>query len=130
MIAEVKIYYAKNIRVILQGRTFSQAMELIWQTEPFSQYSPLKMVLTATGKVLYLDKTAFSKYISGEITQQDLIGLTQCDEVYRNKHQITTSDFYTVDAGKMWKLKQKTLHLAENEQIETPFDLQVFELVE
>lgn len=130
MIVEVKIYYAKDIRLILQGRTFHEAVELIYQSSPFAKYTPLKMVFTSTGKLLFMDPLAFSKYIKGEITQAELIKLTECDDIYTNKHQVTTPDYFTVDAGKLWKLKKQELSLVGNEHITTPLDLKVFELVE
>lgn len=130
MIIEVKVYYAKDIRVILQGRTFKEAMELIWTAEPFAKYTPLKMVFTATGQVFFLDPLAHSKYAKGEITQEELLRLTGCDDIYRNKVEVRTPDFYTVPKGKIWLSKKKTLHLANHPNITTPLDLEVFELVE
>jgi hypothetical protein len=130
MIVEVKVYYAKDIRVILQGRTFKEAMKLIWNAEPFSKYTPLKMVFTATGQLLFLDKQAYSMYIKGEITQEELIQLTVCDDIYQNKTEITTPDFYTVGPGNVWKAKKKELTLINHPEIKTPLDLEVFELIE
>lgn len=130
MIVEVKVYYAKDIRVILQGRTFKEAMEMIWTAEPFSKYTPLKMVFTATGLLLFLDRQAYSMYIKGEITQEELIQLTECDDIYQNKIEITTADFYTVAAGNVWKAKKKELTLINHSEISTPLDLEVFELIE
>ena len=130
MIVEVKIYYPKNIRLILQGRTFQEAIDLIYNAEPFAKYSPLKMAFTATGEILFMDELAFSKYLAGEITQEDLIRLTECEDIYRNKYSITTPDHYTVDAGKTWKLKKHELSLATHPYITTPLDLEVFELID
>lgn len=130
MIVEVKVYYAKDIRVILQGRTLKEAMELIWIAEPFSKYTPLKMVFTATGQLLFLDPIAYSKYAKGEITQEELILLTECDDIYRNKVEVTTPDFYTVAPGKIWKSKNKILSLTQHPEITMPLDLKVFELIE
>ncbi|MDM1536384.1 hypothetical protein [Myroides odoratimimus] len=130
MIAEVKVYYAKDIRVVLQGRTFKEVMELIWTAEPFAKYTPLKMVFTATGQLLFLDPLAYSKYAKGEITQEELIRLTGCDDIYRNKKTFTTPDFYTVEKGNIWMARKKVLSLVDHPEITAPLDLEVFELVE
>lgn len=125
----VKIYYAKNIQLVIQDKTFSQAMEMVWKGAPFAEYEPLKMVILNTGQMLYMDKNAFSAYLAGDITQSELVKLTQCEELYRNKVEITTEDYYTVDAGNLWKLSNKRLTLVDSDyHITTELDLHVFEI--
>ncbi len=122
----IKIFYAKGIRVSLQNRSFNQAMQLIWVAEPFCNYDPLKMVFTATGKILFMDKNAFYAYLSGNLTQQELIELTECDELYRNK-----IDLEIVETGCLWKLTDKTLTLIDEDNfVQTDLDLEVFEVAE
>lgn len=122
----IKIFYAKGIRVSMKDKTFNQAMKLIWGEPPFCNYDPLKMVFTSTGKVLFMDKNAFHAYISGNITQQELIELTECDELYRN-----TQEVLGLDKGHLWKASQNILTLvSDDDYIQTNLDLTLFEVVE
>ncbi|MBX9886705.1 MAG: hypothetical protein K2Y30_02070 [Flavobacteriaceae bacterium] len=122
----IKIFYAKGIRVSMKDKTFNQAMKLIWGEPPFCNYDPLKMVFISTGKVLFMDKNAFHAYISGNITQQELIELTECDELYRNTHEVLG-----LDKGHLWKASQNILTLvSDDDYIETNLNLTLFEVVE
>jgi hypothetical protein len=38
-----------------------------------------------------------------EITQQELIELTQCDDLYRNTNDILTDDHIIIEKGYLWK---------------------------
>lgn len=127
---KVKIYYARNIQLVIQDKTFSEAMRMVWEGTPFKDYEPLKMVVINTGQMLYMDKNAFSAYLAGRITQAELVELTQCEELYRNKVEVTTADYYTVDVGHLWKLSNKTLTLVDCDyHITTELDLHIFEIV-
>ena len=84
------------------------------------------MVFTSTGKVLFMDKNAFHAYISGNINQQELIELTECDELYRN-----TDDVEGLDKGHLWKASQNILTLvSDDDYIQTVLELTLFEVVE
>lgn len=125
-VVAVKIYYAKSIRVSLKNRTFKEAMQLIWKSPAFCDYEPLKMVFTSTGKILFMDKNAFHQYLSGNITQQELVELTECDELYRN-----TKEVENIEIGHLWKATLNELTLVDDDQfVQTKLDLKVFEIVE
>lgn len=122
----IKIFYAKGIRVSLRNRTFTEAMQLIWKSPAFCDYEPLKMVFTSTGKVLFMDKNAFHAFLSGDISQQELIELTECDELYRN-----TQEVGNVEKGHLWKASLNVLTLiSEDDFVETKLDLKIFEIAE
>lgn len=122
----VKIFYAKGIRVSMKNRTFKEVVECLFGDSPFSKYEPLKMVFTSTGKVLFMDKNAFNSYLSGTISMQELIELTECDELYRN-----TQDVQGVETGHLWKATLNVLTLiSDDEFVQTKLDLTLFEVVE
>ncbi|OYX86819.1 MAG: hypothetical protein B7Y83_00330 [Flavobacteriales bacterium 32-34-25] len=122
----VKIFYAKGIRVAMKTKTFKEVVECLFGDSPFSKYEPLKMVFTSTGKVLFMDKNAFNSYLSGNISMQELVELTECDELYRN-----TQDVLGVEKGHLWKASLNVLTLiSDDEFVETKLDLKVFEIVE
>jgi hypothetical protein len=127
----VKVFYAKGIRVSMKKKTFKEAMHLIWDNPLFKDYEPMKMVFTSTGKVLFMDKQAFHSYLSGAITMQELIELTECDELYRNKKNFISEGDCIIDAGSLWKATRKTLTLIdEDNDLQETLDLDIFEIVE
>ena len=129
-LVSVKVFYAKGIRVSMKNKTFKEAMHLIWDSPAFKDYDPMKMVFTSTGKVLFMDKQAFHSYLNGGITMQELIELTECDELYRNKVDFV-SDFIPIDSGSLWKSSGKTLRLIDEDNfVTTELDLTIFEIVE
>ena len=115
----VKVFYAKGIRLSLKNRTFNEAMIFIWQSPAFKDYEPLKIVFTSTGKTLYADKACFHSFLENNISMQELIELTQCDELYRNTNDITTDDGFTVDKGYLWKAKGKEVILIDEDNYAT-----------
>ena len=115
----VKVFYAKGIRLSLKNRTFNEAMIFIWQSPAFKDYEPLKIVFTSTGKTLYADKAYFHSFLENNISMQELIELTQCDELYRNTNDITTDDGFTVDKGSLWKAKGKEVILIDEDNYAT-----------
>ena len=126
-----RIIYAKGIRLSLKDKTFKEAMELVFRSSFANGAQPLKMVFTSTGKMLYMDKNAFEAYLNGTITMKDLIGLTEIDELYRNRKEVVSNENQTVDPGSLWKLKQKTLTLVDDDHhITHTLDLEIFEIAE
>jgi hypothetical protein len=130
-ILSVKIFYAKGIRVHLKNKSFQEAMMLIFKSPAFSDYEPLKIVFTSTGKTLYADKVAFISFLNGNITMPELIELTQCDELYRNTNDISTEQGFTVDQGSLWKAKDKELTLIDDENhVTAKMNKLLFEIAE
>lgn len=130
-IVAVKIFYAKGIRVSMKNKSFQEAMILIWKSPAFSDYEPLKIVFESTGKILYADKAAFTSFLNGNITMQELIELTQCDELYRNTNDITTDDGFTVDQGSLWKANDKEITLIDDEyHVTAKLNKLLFEIAE
>lgn len=127
----LKVFYAKGIRVSLKDKTFKEAMQLIWNSPAFCDYEPLKMVFTTTGKVLFMDRNAFHAYLEGGLTMAELIELTECDELYRNKKDFIFEDGFVVDAGSLWKAHRKELTLIDDDNnYQTALDLTIFEIAE
>lgn len=124
------VFYAKGIRVSMKDKTFKEAMQLVWQSQS-SDREPLKMVFTTTGKVLFMDRNAFHAYLSGDLTMSELIELTECDELYRNKRDFIFENGLVVDAGALWKAHRKQLALVDDDNVfTTDLDLTIFEIAE
>ena len=127
----VKVFYAKGIRLSLKNRTFNEAMIFIWQSPAFKDYEPLKIVFTSTGKTLYADKAYFHSFLENNISMQELIELTQCDELYRNTNDITTDDGFIVDKGSLWKATDKEITLIDDDNhVTAKLNKLLFEIAE
>ena len=130
-VVPVMIFYAKGKRVSIKDKTFPIAMIIIWESPAFSDYEPLKIVFTSTGKTLYADKAYFHSFLNGNITMQELIELTQCDDVYRNTKELLTDDNITVDQGSLWKANNKELTLIDDDNhITAKLNKLLFEIAE
>ena len=127
----VKVFYAKGIRLSLKNRTFNEAMIFIWQSPAFKDYEPLKIVFTSTGKTLYADKAYFHSFLENNISMQELIELTQCDELYRNTNDITTDEGFIVDKGSLWKATDKEITLIDDDNhVTAKLNKLLFEIAE
>lgn len=127
----VKVYYAKSKTLTSKNRTFKEAMILVWQSEDFKDYDPLKIVFTSTGKTLYADKEAFLHYLNGDFNLEALIQHTQCDELYRNTVDFKADESNEIiEKGSLWKSINKKLTLIDNDNhVETMLS-SVFEIAE
>lgn len=96
-----------------------EAMIFIWQSPAFKDYDPLKIVFTSTGKTLYADKGYFHSFLDNNISMEELIELTQCDELYRNTNDILTDDHFIIDKGYLWKAHGKEVTLIDEENYAT-----------
>lgn len=127
---EIKIIYPKGMRVTLKGTTFRKAVQIALANNNAVPDEPLKMIFLSTGKILFLDKNAFSSYLNGTITQKELIELTECDELYRNNNDMQINDHY-IDKGSLWKgVKQQAILIDDDVYVFTKLDLNIFEAVE
>lgn len=130
-LVNLKVFYGKGIRLSIKDKSFKEAMNLVWDSPAFSNYDPLKIQLTTTGKILYADRQAFLHYLKGEIDIATLITQTQCDELYRNKKDFHGEGNFTIDAGSLWKLKNKTLSLIDDDNVfTTKCEISIFEIAE
>lgn len=128
---EIKVFYAKGIRLHLKGRSFKEAMNLVWISPAFSDYEPISILFPSTGKLLYADKPAFLNYLNAEISIDTLINLTQCDNLYRNTTDLKTDDGFVVDKGSLWKANGKELTLIDDDyEVSAQLNKLLFEIAE
>lgn len=98
----VKIFYGNGISLSIKNKSFRVAMDMVWLSKEFSQYEPLKLTFASTGKSLFMDKNSFMSYLDKNITQEELIELNKCDELYRNNTEIKIENTI-IDPGSLWK---------------------------
>lgn len=126
-----RIIYPKGIRLTLKDKTFTQAMEMVWKSDIANHTEPLKMIFTSTGKMLYMDKNAHMAFLNGQITMQELIELTEIDELYRNREEVLSNEKVRVEPGSLWKCRKQTLILIDDDrQVTHKLNLDIFEIAE
>lgn len=126
-----RIIYPRGIRLTLKDKTFKEAMEMVWMSDIANNTEPLKMVFTGTGKILYMDKNAHLAFLRGEIAMPELIEQTETDELYRNRIDVISNEKETVEAGGLWKCRQQTLILIDDDRNVThKLNLDIFEIAE
>lgn len=126
----LKIFYGKGISLSIKNKSFREAMEMVYLSREFSQYEPLKLTFASTGKTLFMDKEFFNSYLEQNITQLELIELTECDDLYRNNEEITIEK-QIIDAGSLWKSKKNQVFLISSDDwVETDLDMKLFKVVE
>lgn len=131
-VVNVKVFYAKGIRLHIKNKSFEDAMNLIWISPAFSNYEPLKIQFTTTRKTLYADRQAFLHFLNDVYTLEELIEHTQCEELYRNTKDFKAENNLIIDAGSLWKLQNKTLFLVDDDYVITtkPSEISIFEIAE
>ena len=128
-IIPLKVVYPNEIRLCLSNKTFREAVDFVLNNEAFKNYSPLKMIFTSTGKILFLDANAFQSFLSGNLTMQELVELTECDEVYRNTTQVISHQQLAVESGNLWKANRGEVILVNDDQyITADLDFKIFEI--
>ncbi len=127
----IKVYYPRGIRVHINNRTLKEALHLIFQSRPFSNYEPLKIVFQEPQKTLYADKQAFLGFLKDDISLEELIEKTQCEELYRNTRDFHSPDGFEIEAGNLWRLENKILYLIDDDNIcTTKLEISIFEIAD
>lgn len=127
---DIKAVFLKGVSFTLKGVTFQKAIEIFFSDNPAIKQDPLKIVFLGTQKVLYADKQSFVSFLTGKISQKELIELTECDDLYRNKSSIETREG-EIDPGHLWKLFDRLLVLVDDDQdVTAKLDLEFFEVAE
>ena len=130
-VVNVKVFYAKGIRLHIKNRSFKEAMILVWNSPAFSNYEPIKIQFTTTRKTLYADRQAFLHFLNDVYTLEELIEHTQCEELYRNTKDFHAPDGTVIDAGSLWKLENKIVYLIDDDNYyTTKYEISIFELAE
>ena len=127
---EVEVLYTGGVKLNLKNKSFKEIVQFIAQMPGLKDYDPLQLKFS-TGKVLYYDKAAFTQYLEGNIEQPELVELTECEGLYRNKTQLVLDDGTEVDAGQLWKLQHEYLIMVDDDEyVSSDFDPNAFERID
>lgn len=106
----------KNITLQTTKKTFREAIQFVLDRQEPTQFTPYKMVVENTGKILYFDEDKFKAFLADEISQPEIITDLQCDGIYRNKLDVEISKHDVIDSGALWILKDKKLILVDSDR--------------
>jgi hypothetical protein len=127
---EVEVLYTGGVKLHLKNCSFKDVAKFIAEKPGLKDYDPLQLKFS-TGKILYYDKAAFLQYLEGNLEQPELVELTECDGLYRNKTQLVLEDKTEVDAGALWKRQHDYLIMVDDDQyIGSGFDPNAFEKID
>ncbi len=110
----IVVYYEKNIQLSSSSRSFKASMKLIWESDPFKNFIPVKLFYENKGVMLYMDKNKFMAYLADEISESELIANTQCDNIYRNQIAFIHKGI-EYEAQQLWKYKTNLLYLIDDD---------------
>jgi hypothetical protein len=108
-------YYSPTIKLETKQKNFGQAIDFVLARHEPTEFTPYKMVITSTGKTLYFDEGFFKEFNLGNISKQELIELTECDGLFRNKEEIGLIGKLTIDAGSLFKRIDDKLILVDDD---------------
>lgn len=119
---DIKVYYGEGISLTLKGNSFIKSMLIAWGGVIGETQEPIKIEFLSTGKVLYAHKETFMAFLQKEISMEQLIESTNCDDVYRNNSEILCNDG-VVENGYLWiRQKNKMVLVNNDDYVETKFN--------
>lgn len=115
----------------IQDKTFMQIAYTVFTADHGTKLVPLKIVFPQSGKVLYANEDKFHAFINGQISQENLIKETECDNLYRNKKELFCKDSgVIIEEGSLWMKKGKDCILIhEDEHLTHPYNEDIFNLI-
>jgi hypothetical protein len=127
----IEYIYANGEKLTVTNKSFTESVKMVLNGTFIKRGTPIKVFFPSTKKVLYFDDDYFRQYIQGNLDQQELIELTECDGLYRNKIEIETKKFPEVEQGSLWKKQNNHFILIDKDDyIEVPDeDMRLFEEV-
>lgn len=127
---DIKVYYGEGISLTLKGNSFIKSMLIAWGGVIGETQEPIKIEFLSTGKVLYAHKETFMAFLQKEISMEQLIESTNCDNVYRNVLPI----YYQgneVEQGYLWiRYQNKMILIDDDDHIDTTWNPEVFEVIQ
>lgn len=119
----IEYIYANGEKLTVTNKTFTQSVKMVLNGAFIERGTPIKVYFPSTKKTLYFDDDYFRSFIQGNIDQAELIELTQCDGLFRNKIEIETPKRREVEPGLLWQKQGNHLILVDKDDyIEVPAD--------
>lgn len=127
---DVKVYYGEGISLTLNGNSFIKSMLIAWGGVIGETQEPIKIEFLSTGKLLYAHKETFMAFLQKEISMEQLIESTNCDDVYRNVLPIYCQG-NEVEQGYLWIRHENQMVLVDDDDyIDTSWNPEAFEVIQ
>ena len=85
-----------------------------------TKLTPIKITFPKTGKILYADENKFREFINGNLSTEELIAATQCDDLFRNSQDLFIQDHgVTIEEGSLWMKRGYECILIHDEEYVT-----------
>lgn len=98
-----------------------KSMLIAWGGVIGETQEPIKIEFLSTGKVLYAHKETFMAFLQKEISMEQLIESTNCDDVYRNVLPVYYQG-HEVEQGYLWiRHKNKMVMVDDDDFLDIPF---------
>lgn len=107
--------YANGDKLAVTNKSFTDALKMVLNGTFIKRGTPIKVYFPSTQKTLYFDDDYFRSYIQGNIDQPELIELTECDGLFRNKMEIETTKYPEIEPGSLWKKQGSHLILIDKD---------------
>lgn len=108
--ARVTVYFQGERTVVFTNKTLKEVVTSLL-TKPFENYTAL-LVVFATEKRLYFNKSFFVDWLAGNIDLPELMAATETDDLVRNNKAITVSN-NDIDKESLWLVKKNVCILAD-----------------
>lgn len=126
----VKVSYGDGISLTLKNNCFMKSMLIAWGGVIGETQEPIKIEFISTGKVLYAHKETFMAFLQKDISLEQLIESTQCDDVYRNAVSIY-HDGEEVEQGALWiRHKNKMVLVDDDSYVDTSWNPDLFYVIQ
>lgn len=112
----IEFIYPTGAKLSLNDKSFREAVKFVLNGQ-FIKNTPIKVVFPTTKKILYFDDDYFRSFIQENINQEELIELTQCDGLYRNKGHIYVHPYGSIEQGSLWKFQNGELYLIDKDDM-------------
>jgi hypothetical protein len=128
-IFSMQFIYTDSSILTITDKSFRAAIKAVLNEE-IIKVQPIKVFFTSTKKILYFDKQHFTSFINGDIDQPEIIELTECNGIYRNKVKLLTNTHEEIDPGTLWKRNGNRLQvISDDDYIPCEFIEDLFEEV-
>lgn len=108
-------HYTGAVTLKTTTKTFREAIVFVMKVPRFASHPPIKLVIESTQKTLYFDEDKFQAFLDGDLSQENLFNLTECDGMFRNKVDLVCGGI-EVDHYSLWKLVKNKFILVDDDQ--------------
>ena len=108
-------HYTDAVTLKTTTKTFREAIAFVMNVPRFASNPPMKLVIVSTQKTLHFDEDKFQAFLDGDLSQENLFTLTECDDLFRNKVDLVCGGI-EVDKSSLWKLVKNKFILVDDDQ--------------